>query len=60
MSKFVGKFRKNENYADDFEYTKNTRKKSGAKHKIKEHAEIKKKMRQWEYENHSRIYESDY
>jgi len=47
MTKFAGKFRKNNDYGDDFEFTKNSRK----KRKSKEHGEIKKKLRQWEYEN---------
>ena len=47
MSKFAGKFRKNDEYGDDFSFIKSSRK----KRKNKEHGEIKKKLRQWEYEN---------
>jgi hypothetical protein len=47
MSKFAGKFRKNDDYGDDFEFAKSSRK----KRKSKEHGEVKKKLRQWEYEN---------
>jgi hypothetical protein len=47
MTKFAGKFRKNNDYGDDFEFAKNSRK----KRKSKEHGEVKKKLRQWEYEN---------
>lgn len=47
MSKFNGKFRKNDEYSDDFEFVKSSRK----KRKSKEHGEVKKKLRQWEYEN---------
>jgi hypothetical protein len=47
MTKFAGKFRKNNDYGDDFEFAKSSRK----KRKSKEHGEVKKKLRQWEYEN---------
>lgn len=48
MTKFAGKFRKNDDYGDDFEFNAQKRK---TKRKMKEHGEIKKKLRQWEYEN---------
>lgn len=38
MSKFVGKFRKNQNYNDDYNYTPNTPKRQHRN----EHSEIKK------------------
>lgn len=43
MSKFVGKFRKNKEYNDDYSYTK-------SKHR-NEHAEIKKLLAQHEKED---------
>lgn len=43
MSKFVGKFRKNKEYNDDYNYTK-------SKHR-NEHAEIKKLLAQHQEEN---------
>lgn len=45
MSKFVGKFRKNQDYNDDYIYAKNylhTKKRRG------EHSEVKKQLQQWE------------
>jgi len=48
MSKFAGKFRKNDDYGDDYEYNSQKRK---AKRKVREHGEIKKKIKQWEVEN---------
>lgn len=48
MSKFAGKFRKNDDYSDDYEYSSQKRK---AKRKVREHSEIKKKIKQWEFEN---------
>lgn len=51
MSKFVGKFRKNRDYNDDYEYSRSANKKR-VKHKVKEHAEVKKKMRQWQNEKY--------
>jgi hypothetical protein len=52
MSKFVGKFRKNHEYRDDYEYSQKANKKKRTKHKVREHAEIKKQIKQWELENH--------
>jgi hypothetical protein len=52
MSKFVGKFRKNHDYRDDYEYSQKANKKKHTKHKVKEHAEVKKQIKQWELENH--------
>ena len=48
MTKYAGKFRKNDDYNDDYEYTKSSR---TNKRKKNEHGEIKKKLKQWEYEN---------
>ena len=45
MSKFVGKFRKNQDYNDDYIYAKNhlhIKKRRG------EHSEVKKQLQQWE------------
>jgi hypothetical protein len=48
MSKFAGKFRKNDEYSDDYAYNNQ---RANVKRKVKEHGEIKKKLKQWEYEN---------
>jgi len=48
MSKFAGKFRKNEDYSDDYEFYNQNKK---IKRKMKEHGEIKKKIKQRELEN---------
>lgn len=48
MTKFVGKFRKNQDYNDDYIYAKeflHNKKRRG------EHSEIKKQIKQWEDEN---------
>ena len=47
MTKFVGKFRKNQDYNDDYIYAKNylhTKKRKG------EHSEVKKQLQNWEEE----------
>ena len=48
MTKFVGKFRKNQDYNDDYIYAKkflhNKKRKS-------EHSEVKKQMKHWEDES---------
>ena len=48
MTKFVGKFRKNQDYKDDYSYAKNFL--SSVKRKS-EHPEIKKQLKNWEYED---------
>jgi hypothetical protein len=48
MSKFSGKFRKNDDYADDYD---RSNQKLNVKRKVKEHSEIKKKLKEWEYKN---------
>ena len=45
MSKFLGKFRKNKDYNDDVGFSKKTNSK-----KRKPHTEIKKHMKNFEYE----------
>ncbi len=47
MSKFVGKFRKNHDYSDDYDYQKNFTKE---KHRRNENSEVRKKKSQKEYE----------
>lgn len=47
MSKFVGKFRKNKDYNDDYNYAKNY---LHNKHRRSEHAEVKKYIRNSEDE----------
>jgi hypothetical protein len=47
VTKFVGKFRKNQDYNDDYIYAKNylhTKKRKG------EHSEVKKQLQNWEEE----------
>ena len=56
MSKFDGKFRKNQDYNDDYEYSKKV---TSNKHRRSENAEMKKKLRQWQYENAEDL-EEDY
>lgn len=48
MTKFVGKFRKNQDYNEDYEYAKNV---LHNKKRISEHAEIKKILTQHEEES---------
>ena len=47
MTKFVGKFRKNQDYNDDYIYAKNF---LHNKKRKNEHSEVKKQMKHWEDE----------
>lgn len=49
MSKFVGKFRKHKDYKDDYIYAKDFLK---SKRRRSEMPEVKKKLMQWDHENH--------
>lgn len=52
MTKFVGKFRKNQDYNDDYIYAKNflnNKKRKG------EHSEVKKQMKHWEEEDFDEV-----
>jgi hypothetical protein len=49
VTKFVGKFRKNTDYNDDWQYAKNF---LHSKHRRSEHSEVKKKLIEWEEENY--------
>lgn len=48
MTKFVGKFRKDQDYKDDYSYAKNF---LNSKKRTTEHPEIKKQLKNWEYED---------
>jgi hypothetical protein len=50
VSKFVGKFRKHKDYKDDYNYSKDF---LNSKKRRNELPEVKKKMMEWDYENHS-------
>ena len=47
MTKFVGKFRKNKDYSDDYDYARNV---LHSKKRRDEHAEVKK-LKNYEYED---------
>jgi hypothetical protein len=48
VTKFVGKFRKNQDYNDDYIYAKNF---LHSKRRRGEHSEVKKQLKHWEDEN---------
>jgi hypothetical protein len=48
VTKFVGKFRKNQDYNEDYDYARNF---LLSKRKGNEHSEVKKKLKEWEEES---------
>jgi hypothetical protein len=48
VTKFVGKFRKNQDYNEDYDYARNF---LHSKRKRNEHSEVKKKLKEWEEES---------
>jgi hypothetical protein len=52
VSKFVGKFRKNQDYNEDYDYARNF---LHSKKRRNEHSEVKKKLKEWEEENLDKI-----
>jgi hypothetical protein len=48
VTKFVGKFRKNQDYNEDYDYARNF---LHSKRKGNEHSEVKKKLKEWEEES---------
>ena len=53
MTKFIGKFRKNKDYSDDYDYAKNF---LHSKSRKDEHAEVKK-LKNYEYEDSFEVFD---
>jgi hypothetical protein len=49
VTKFVGKFRKNKDYKDDYNYAKDF---LNVKKRRNEHSEVKKQLREKDWESH--------
>jgi len=56
VSKFVGKFRKNKDYNDDYNYA---RKFLHSKKRRTEHPEVKKQLQHYEEEDYEEVFVSD-
>ena len=52
MTKFVGKFRKNQDYNEDYDYARNF---LHSKKRKTEHPEVKKQLKHWEEETDDTI-----
>ncbi len=52
MTKFVGKFRKNKDYNDDYNYAKTV---LHSKRRRGEHPEVKKQIKHWQAEDYEEL-----